>query len=285
MVGLAAAWFDNVTIDNVALVSRACRNAVACLKFHKEVETTKKENLFRNVMRGLAYYFDIRDPELLTKFRDKIFSLKYYQVCTMIDNWGFLSRWTQRSMVKSVFFALKIFYLKKSLVFFPAIILASDLTPGKFWETWRNYTEKKIFLAHPDFEEEDQTTKNLIARYYMQRGLDGLSNQGTSDLQQLILGARRFAVNFDDEMTESDFSLAMEDNWNSLAYILHRYSVDPLCHLPIACLEYDDCQHWGRDQELAPDTELYNMEDGDFHEFRYDLAPKYGRDGLISIYE
>ena len=187
-------------------------------------------------------------------------------------------------MVKDLFYVLKIFYLKKPLIFFPAIILASSLSPGNFWKTWKTYTEHKLFLTYSDFEEEDTTTKDLLSRFYMQRGLDGLAHEGKTDLMQRVLGARRFAANLDDEEGTTNFWFEMEDNWNSLAYILHRYSVDPLCHLPVHCTEYEDCQHLGGEHRLLPDTELYNMESGDFHKFCH-LEPVYDRNGVIVFYE
>lgn len=235
-------------------------------------------------MRGLGYYFDITNPELSKPFRTKIFSLKFYQIETLISNWEILSRWVQRSMVKDLFFVLRIFYLKKSLLFFPAIILASSLSPGKFWDTWQNYTKSKIFLEFPDFEEEDKTTTELLVKFYMQRGLDGLTREGKTDLMQWVLGARRFASRLDDEYGETNFWFEMEENWNSLAYILHRYSVDPHCHLPVHCTDFEDCWHQGGEHRLAPDTELYNMESGDFHKFVH-LQPVYDRDGSIVFYE
>lgn len=280
-----APWLDGDAMEAVCVTSKCCNRALKSLKFYKTYEEGVREQVYRNVMRGLGYFFDITAPDLSVPFREKIFSLKFYQIQTLISNWEILSKWVQRSMVKDLFFALQIFYLKKPLQFFPAIIVASSLSPGNFWKTWRKYTEHKIFLEFPDFEEEDSTTKDLLCKFYMQRGLDGLAREGKTDLMQWVLGARRFASNLDDEEGATNFWFEMEDNWNSLAYILHRYSVDPLCHLPVHCTDYEDCQHVGREHRLAPDTELYNMESGDFHKFDSHLRPVYGRDGSVVFYE
>ncbi len=283
-VGMVAPWLDGDAMEAMCVTSKCCNRALLSLKFYKKFENERREQVYRNIMRGLGYYFDITEPELANPFRIKIFSLKFYQISTLISNWEILSRWVQRSMIKDLFFVLRIFYLKKPLIFFPAIILASSLSPGKFWSTWRKYTEHKIFLEYPDFEEEDATTKDLLSRFYMQRGLDGLAHEGKTDLMQRVLGARRFAANLDDDEGVTNFWFEMEDNWNSLAYILHRYSVDPLCHLPVHCTDYEDCQHLDGEHRLAPDTELYNMESGDFHKFCW-LQPVYDRNGVIVFYE
>lgn len=289
VVALSVPFFDASSVHSLALVSKGVNQEVATLRFYPFFEKSRKENLYRNVMRGLYYYHDITNPIFVTYYREKILRLKYYQVISLIDDWVILSQWQQRGMIKSLMFALRLFYKEKPLHFFPAIILASSLSPGKFWETWAKYTEYKIFLKYPFFDEEEKTVKELLVKFYMQRGLDGLPYDDTRDLLQLILGARRFSVNLSDE--EESFGESMDGlgefggHWNSLGYILHAYARDPLCHLPLDCHQFQDCLHMTPRHIMEPDTELYNMEDGFFHGFNQKLEPVYNSFGNVYKYE
>lgn len=216
--------------ENLALVNRSWNR-----RLHNgpsNLERGWREAIYRTMKGAILVACSDDDGYKRGVVYQKIFSLKFYQVSSFINQYDKLKdfRFRYFSLPWANLVEVPLTMYK---VFHPGVILLSSrIAPGQFWARLREYVERQSFYHKPHlFANLDDLEKKIWFFFVVIRGVPLFSLDEPN-----FYAMKEFAKKYREQ--PDLFAKYMEGKWCHTRYVLHHYERNYNSHFPVPCKKY-----------------------------------------------